>query len=240
MYSAVLIMALSATPATAGWGHGCHSCHGCYGCNGCHGCYGGYGGYGNGWYSGCYLSYGGYGYGHGYGWGGNGWGSAGWGGAGWGCSGCYGCYGCNGWGCYGGYGCWGSALTAPLYLAPGATLAPGGAATPPAEPVPPPKKETKKPNGEGAARLIIDLPDQARLYIDDRAIETASGQRSFRTPRLEPGQAYYYMVRVELDRDGRTYSDTRQVVVRAGQTVHASFTQLASTPAGPTVAAAAQ
>jgi uncharacterized protein (TIGR03000 family) len=40
---------------------------------------------------------------------------------------------------------------------------------------------------------------------------------------LTPGQAYFYDVRVEVVRDGKKLSDTRRVIVRAGEEARANF-----------------
>jgi len=78
------------------------------------------------------------------------------------------------------------------------------------------------------AKLVVELPADAKLYIDDRPMKAAAGVRTFNTPTLEPGQAYYYMVRVETMRDGKPVSETRRVIVRAGQIARADFKDLDS------------
>jgi uncharacterized protein (TIGR03000 family) len=112
-------------------------------------------------------------------------------------------------------------------MAPGGYMAPGGG-VPAGEQLPAPgtdkdKKGTMVPT---KARLIVELPADATLYIDDLPMKTASGTRAFSTPTLEPGQAYYYMVRAEVMRDGKPISETRRVIVRAGQTIRADFKDL--------------
>jgi uncharacterized protein (TIGR03000 family) len=57
-------------------------------------------------------------------------------------------------------------------------------------------------------------------------MKTESNRRTFRTPQLEKGQAFYYMLRVEVVRDGKTQSETKRVIVRAGEEVRASFPEL--------------
>jgi uncharacterized protein (TIGR03000 family) len=165
-------------------------------CHGCCGCYGGCYGYSCcGCYGGSYGGcYGGYGGCYGYSCGGC------WGGG-------YGCYGC-----YGGYG------AAPVYVAPGGTMPPAGAET-----VPPPKKDGKEGIAPSKAKLIVEVPEDAKLFIDDQPMKTGSSRRVFSTPDLEKGQAYYYMVRVEVVRDGKTVEQTQRVIVRAGQEAKASF-----------------
>jgi uncharacterized protein (TIGR03000 family) len=106
-------------------------------------------------------------------------------------------------------------------VAPGA----GTGGTPP-ETAPPPKKEKKE--SETTAKLVVEVPADARLYIDDHLMKTKSNVRVFNTPTLEPKTSYYYVLRAELVRDGQTVSDTKKIVVRAGQEVRTSFTGLES------------
>jgi uncharacterized protein (TIGR03000 family) len=101
-------------------------------------------------------------------------------------------------------------------------------AAPAAEPekVPAPKKTTME--GSGPARLIVSLPADAKLYVDGTAMKTSSAERTFNTPPLEPGQAYYYMLRAEVVRDGQTKAESMRVIVRAGEVARASFPGLDS------------
>jgi uncharacterized protein (TIGR03000 family) len=103
------------------------------------------------------------------------------------------------------------------------------------ETAPPPKKE-----GEAAktvtpmAKLIIETPANAKLFVDDVAMAPAPSPRVFATPALDPNQAYYYQVRVETMVDGKPISESRQVIVRAGETTRATFTE-ATAQAGQAV-----
>jgi uncharacterized protein (TIGR03000 family) len=90
------------------------------------------------------------------------------------------------------------------------------------EPAPQPKKLDGK-TGDGTARLIIEVPDGAKLYIDDKPMKTATAERQFYTPPLVPGQKYYYDVRVEVQKDGQPISQSKRVIVEAGATVRESF-----------------
>lgn len=130
-----------------------------------------------------------------------------------GCYGCYGgCYGCYG-GCYGCYGCYGGGII----VAPAAPAAP-------VEKIPAPKPKEEAAAAR-TAKLVVSLPADANLYIDDTLMKTPSGKRTFNTPAIDRGQAYYYMVRAEVVRDGKTYSETRRVIIRAGDTSDATFTE---------------
>ncbi|MGE3804669.1 MAG: TIGR03000 domain-containing protein [Gemmataceae bacterium] len=151
--------------------------------------------WGCGWRShGCYSCYGCYGcYGCG------------------GCYGCYGCYGCGGcYGCYGGYGRWSN--YAPIMIE-----------QQPAEKIPAPMKEEAKPKPNEQARIIITVPEGAKLYIDNKLMKTEGTERVFRTPVLDSKQTYFYEVRTEVMRDGKMHTDAQRVVFKSGQEVRAEF-----------------
>lgn len=214
MYSIVLMAALTTAPTTQGWHRRCHGCQGscvaacsCYtGCScsyGCHGC-SGYAYYG----SGCYGCYGYQSYGVGNP----------------GvlvCNGCYGCYG--GWSCYGYQTHYG-----PVEAAPPSTGTPDrGPAPKPgkAEETPAPR-EKKGGEEQARARVIIDLPSDAKLFVDDQPMSIGTGRRLFQTPPLVRGQTYFYELRVEVTRDGRTQTATQRVILQPGQQAVASFADL--------------
>jgi uncharacterized protein (TIGR03000 family) len=223
MYSVVLMAALTAGSAAPD----CHRCGGCCGCyGGCWGgCYGGcwggcYGGCWGGCYGGCYGGCGGC-----------------WGG---GCGGCYGCWGgYSSWGCCGCVGGFGGGVSYPGGIIDGGAYAPGGVLPGagmqgeqiPSAPTEDKDKDKKKKDtmlNSNKAKLVVELPANAKLFIDDMPMKAEPGVRSFNTPALQPGQAYYYMVRVETLRDGKPVSETRRVIVRAGQVARADFKELES------------
>jgi len=187
-------------PGCCGCTGACYGCSGCYGaCYGCSGCYGACRGcYG----ASCYGCSGCYGYAT--------------------YSSCYGCYGCCG--CYG--GAWGAAYTYSATVPFGPpTYIPSKVP----ENTPPPKKldgkDGKAP--DGAARLIIEVPQNAKLYIDNQPMKSTSTERFFYTPALQPGQKYYYDVRVEVVKeDGQKVSDKKQIIVQAGDVIRQSFRTL--------------
>jgi uncharacterized protein (TIGR03000 family) len=100
------------------------------------------------------------------------------------------------------------------------------------EPVKKPK-EAKDGEVSAPAKLIVELPADAKLFIDDQAMKTTSEKRSFNTPVLQAGQAYFYDLKAEVVRDGKTYTETRRVIVRAGETARAAFPELATAGAAP-------
>ncbi len=235
MYSMVMMMALSGSAATPA-DHGCAgACAGaCAGnaCNGCgghrlfgHGCHGGgHRLFGHGCNGGCH------GGGHRL--------------FGHGCQGaCNGCAGaCNGHACHGGGhrlfghgcngacngGCHGGFLFGHRSHGCAGACAgcAGGAATPAKVEEIKAKPKMTKPEGGGAkptvsadqALLIVSLPADAKLSIDDQATTADSDTRTFVTPSgLEAGKDYYYTLKAETVRDGTPLSITRVVTVKAGE-----------------------
>jgi uncharacterized protein (TIGR03000 family) len=197
-----------------GWYNG--GCYGsCYGCTGGHGftfgCHGGGGCWGGCYGGGCY-------------------GSGCWGGCYGGCwGGCFGCTGCT--------GCYGGCVGYSPYYAPGTTIVPSESAplmmppagapgtTPPGkiETVPQPKPTSSGLLQNNRARVLVDLPADAKLYIDDQLMKTTSEHRTFNTPRLDVTQTYYYELRAEVVRDGKPVTMTKRITLKAGEVVRARF-----------------
>jgi len=227
MYSVVLMMALGTSGEVTDFGRrgccgccgGCYSsCCGCYGgYSSCCGCYGGYsygccgcyGGYSSccgcyGGYSSCCGCYGGYSYG---------------------CGGCssYGCGSCGySYGCGGAsYGCCGSSCG---YSGCGYTT---GYGTPviitPAVPTAEPAKPVGAVNSN-AAKIVVNLPTDAKLYFDGAATKATSNRREFVSPPLQAGMEYHYTLKAEVVRDGKTETQTETVTVRAGSQAQINLT----------------
>jgi uncharacterized protein (TIGR03000 family) len=175
------------------------------------GCHGGRGGCGGGGCGGCggYSGCGGCGYGGGCGSGGCGYGGCGYGG---------GCYagGCGYGGCSYGGGYGGGGYCSSCYAYDGGTPYTGVALAPAAA---------------EAATLIVSLPADAHLSVDDYKTTSTSGERVFSTPALKVGQDFHYTLTAEVNRGGKIEKVTRDVTVRAGQTTRVSLdlgTQVAS------------
>lgn len=209
MYSLILMTAMgAAAPETPNYGLiralrcGPAACMGCVGCWG--GCSGGCWGWAaRPYWGGCAGSC----YGRGC------WGS---------CAGCGGCVGCAG--CYGSMpmtrAVWGAnyyysesrPFDRPSYVP--SRVAPAG------EPLPKPKSTST------SARIVIEVPANAKLYIDGQLLKDASGERLFYTPTLNPGEKYFYDVRIELVKNGKSISESKKVIVQAGDMLRESFNGL--------------
>jgi uncharacterized protein (TIGR03000 family) len=134
--------------------------------------------------------------------------------------GCYG--GCNGGG-YGGDGGWGYGMGGNGgTMSPSTTMPSGATTTPSGEKLMPPTPD-KETMASSRAKLIVELPPDAKLYIDDLPISKTSEVANFITPTLKRERSYYYLVRAEVIRDGKPVTQTRRVTVRAGQTARANF-----------------
>jgi len=150
----------------------------------------------------------------------------------WGCHGCRGCRGCHG--CYGGcygswggcHGCWGGCYGGWYGgMSHGCCggIVYGGVALPPGPP--PGGMEKKGGNGDkkdgmeisAPATIEVSLPADAKLTIDDAPTASTTASRSFRSPPLEPGKTFYYTLKAEVVRDGKTLTKEQRVQVRAGQ-----------------------
>ena len=98
----------------------------------------------------------------------------------------------------------------------------------PAEDAPKPKTTPT------SARILIDVPENAKLYIDGQPVKDVRGERMFYTPTLNAGEKYYYDVRIETVKDGKVISESKRLIVRAGDSIRESFKGLGE----PTVIAA--
>jgi len=204
MYSVVLMAALTTGIDMPDRGRGgCHGCGGgCYGMGmgygGCRG--GGYGmGMGYGGCSGMGMGWGGcYGMGMGYG----------------GCSGMG--YG-RGWG--GGYGGYVMGGYSPIMsgYAYSPMMSSWGMGTPVVSAGSMSQSFYSNANAGNEATLIVHLPESASLSIDDQPMRQSAGTRVFTSPPLEQGKTYVYKITAEVNRNGHTVRDTKNVEVRAGQ-----------------------
>ena len=124
--------------------------------------------------------------------------------------------GCNG--CAGSYG-----VGSPYFVTP--------VAPPPVkeETVPPPKKPGQESLAPTKARLIVEVPADGKVFVDDQPMKTLAERRVYQTPDLEPGQTYVYEVRVQIMRDGKAISESKRVQLRAGEEVRADFKEMAGT-----------
>jgi uncharacterized protein (TIGR03000 family) len=139
-------------------------------------------------------------YGGGCGFGGCGFGGYGFGGYAMGCATCghggY-AYGVGGAGTY---------VAASGFTCPGGvcSIASGGAVLAQAAP-------------SAGATLVVNLPADATLTIDDEPTASTSANRVFVTPPLQSGKEFHYTLTARVVRDGKVQTTTQRVAVRAGE-----------------------
>ncbi len=75
----------------------------------------------------------------------------------------------------------------------------------------------------GKAILSLDVPGDARVYINDKLTKTKGTLRSYVSRNLIRGQEYRYRVKVVSDVDGKEVTKTRVVTMRGGESNDVAF-----------------
>ena len=76
----------------------------------------------------------------------------------------------------------------------------------------------------GEATVVVNLPADARLTFNGVPAEATGATRTFKTPVLDAGREYEYMLTVEVLEGGSIRSAKKRVVVRAGERVEVTLT----------------
>jgi len=93
-------------------------------------------------------------------------------------------------------------------------------------------KEKKDGSGSGTsslqlpAQIVVTLPADARLTIDDGATQSVGTTRVFRSPPLPQDHSYSYTLKAEFVRDGKTVSVTKTAAVSPGKDTLVSFDEI--------------
>lgn len=67
------------------------------------------------------------------------------------------------------------------------------------------------------ATLVVNLPADATLTIDNQATLSTTANRVFVTPALEVGKEYQYTLKAQVTREGKVQTATAQVTLRPGE-----------------------
>jgi uncharacterized protein (TIGR03000 family) len=103
--------------------------------------------------------------------------------------------------------------------------------TPP--PPTPPNPEDKRALPFNRALVIVNLPADARLFLDGLESTGGANVRTFISPELELGKSYFYTLRVELERNGKIYTETQKIYFQPGREARVSFNHLE--PSAPVI-----
>jgi len=66
------------------------------------------------------------------------------------------------------------------------------------------------------ATLVAHVPENAQLWVEDKATSSKGMLRTFQSPPLTPAKSYSYTVRVAWMEEGKVVSQTRHVPIKAG------------------------
>ncbi len=79
------------------------------------------------------------------------------------------------------------------------------------------------------AKIVVNLPADAKLTIDDAATVSTSDVRVFVSPKLPRGQEFNYTLTAEVVRDNQKVTASKVVTVRAGRETRVSLNPVATT-----------
>ncbi len=82
-------------------------------------------------------------------------------------------------------------------------------------------KEAKVPSNR--ALILVSLPAEAKLTIDDHPTVSTTANRRFITPALKDGRTYSYTFKAEIVRDGQKVVTSKKVAIRAGAETRVRF-----------------
>lgn len=86
-----------------------------------------------------------------------------------------------------------------------------------------PEPKPKATSLSNQATIVVTLPADAKLSIDDMATSSTSATRVFVSPTLPAGKDFTYVLKAEVTREGKTMTTSKVVTVRAGQESRVSF-----------------
>jgi uncharacterized protein (TIGR03000 family) len=105
--------------------------------------------------------------------------------------------------------------------------APSGDVDRPRAAPPRPNQDNRPPEqgrGPAPATIIVSLPDDATLTVDDTPTQSTTSRRVFTSPPLDPGKTFHYTFKAEAMRDGKPVNTSQRVEVRAGQVTRVDLT----------------
>jgi uncharacterized protein (TIGR03000 family) len=81
------------------------------------------------------------------------------------------------------------------------------------------------------AQFVVELPADAKLYVEGQLIPITGPVRVFQTPPLDPQRKYVYKLEIEIERGGKVLrSPAQERDFQAGQVARVFFTELTPEP----------
>ncbi len=124
--------------------------------------------------------------------------------------------------CYGTY--YGPYLKDPIYSKPIGPIPRTPPMIPVEEVLPAPKvEENKQSSTQNNARIFVEIPENATLFIDGKVTKVEGDFRTFITPDLEPNKTYSYQLQVEFERNGVKIVELKKIILKSGDRISVSF-----------------
>jgi uncharacterized protein (TIGR03000 family) len=73
---------------------------------------------------------------------------------------------------------------------------------------------------ELAVRINLRVPTDAKIWFDGSQTNQTGTARSFESPPLAVGPEYAYQVRIQWEQGGKKVTQTRQIIVHAGDAIN--------------------
>jgi uncharacterized protein (TIGR03000 family) len=68
----------------------------------------------------------------------------------------------------------------------------------------------------GTARILLNVPENAKVYLVGKEMKSTGKVRLFDVPSLESGKSYDYPIKVTVVQNGRELSTTASQTLRVG------------------------
>jgi uncharacterized protein (TIGR03000 family) len=81
----------------------------------------------------------------------------------------------------------------------------------------PKPKKGEEARIDAPATIVVSLPAEAKLRVDDYMTTSTSATRVFVSPALDAGKEFSYTLTGEIERDGKPVVATKRITVRAGE-----------------------
>jgi len=84
----------------------------------------------------------------------------------------------------------------------------------------PDNPDDEKISSDAPARIVVQLPADAKLTIDGVATKSTSAVRTFESPALKAGRAYSYVLEAKFTKDGDEVVVSKKIQVTPGKTTN--------------------
>src|SRR5262249_53201070 len=89
----------------------------------------------------------------------------------------------------------------------------------------PKEAEQPQPPKDTRAHIRVRVPAGGELWFNGTKVSGEETDHKFVSPSLEPERRFFYEVRAQWQKNGRTVTETREVAVKAGAHIDVDFTK---------------